>query len=77
MSGDKYFITDQHSPYFLTLTVVQLVDLLCRRDYRDILVESLNYCTKEKYITIFSWVIMSNHLHLVFHSPSEESSKGL
>ena len=77
MSGDKYFITDQHSPYFLTLTVVQWVDLFCRRDYRDILVESLNYCTKEKYITIFSWVIMSNHLHLVFHSPSEESSKGL
>ena len=30
MSGDKYFITDQHSPYFLTLTVVQWVDLLCR-----------------------------------------------
>jgi len=65
MSGDKYFITDQHNPYFLTLTVVHWIDLFSRKDYRDVIVESLNYCIKEKNIRVYSWVIMTNHVHLI------------
>ena len=65
MSGDKYIISDQHNPYFLTLTIVNWIDLFSRRDYRDIVVESLNYCIKEKFIRVYSWVIMTNHVHLI------------
>lgn len=65
MSGDKYFINDQHGIYFLTVTVVNWIGLFTRIDYRDIIVDSLNYCVKHKGLIIYAWVIMSNHLHLV------------
>ncbi|MFN3403313.1 MAG: REP-associated tyrosine transposase [Cytophagaceae bacterium] len=64
MSGDKYLITDQHVPYYVTCSVIHWIDLFTRKDYRDIIVDSLNYCIKEKNVTIYAWVIMSNHIHL-------------
>ena len=65
MSGDRYRITDQHNPYFLTCTIVHWIDLFTRKDYRDIVVQSLNYCIEQKHLIVYSWVIMSNHVHLV------------
>lgn len=64
MSGDKYLISDQHVAYFITCTVIQWIDLFTRESYREIVVDSLNYCTKEKHLTIYAWIIMSNHIHL-------------
>ncbi|WP_197060176.1 transposase [Sporocytophaga myxococcoides] len=65
MAGDRYFISDQYVPYYITCTVIKWIDLFTRRDYRDVIVDSLNHCCKEKSITIYAWVIMSNHMHLV------------
>ena len=65
MSGDRYLIADQHATYFCTFTVVHWVDVFTRRDYRDIIVDSLNYCSKEKGLVVYSWVVMPNHVHLV------------
>ena len=64
MSGSKYLISDQHSPYFITCTVIHWIDLFTREDYRNVIVDSLNYCIKNKNLTVYSWVIMSNHIHL-------------
>jgi len=76
MSGDKYFIRDQQGTYFLTCTVVHWIDLFTRRDYRDFVVESLNYCVQEKGLRVHAWVIMSNHIHLLGYCkpPFEMSS---
>lgn len=65
MSGDRYQISDQHAPYFITCTVVRWIDLFTRKDYKDIIVDSLNHCVREKSLTVYGWVIMSNHIHLV------------
>ena len=65
MSGDRYQIQDQQGVYFLTITVIHWIDVFSRKNYRDIVVESLNYCVKNKGLHIYSWVIMSNHVHLV------------
>jgi putative transposase len=65
MSGDKYIIRNQHEAYFLTLTVVQWVDLFSRKEYRDIVTDSLNYCIEHKNLELYAWVIMTNHIHLV------------
>ncbi len=65
MSGDKYFIREQHHPYFVTCTVVQWVDLFTRKEYKDIIVESLNYCIAHKGLVLYGWVLMSNHIHFV------------
>ena len=64
MSGDKYFITDQHATYFITCTIIHWIDLFTKKEYRNIIVESLNYCIDHKSLQLYSWVIMSNHLHL-------------
>jgi putative transposase len=65
MSGDKYYISAQHNPYFITCTVVDWIDLFTRREYKDVLVDSLNYCTVHKGLVLYGWVLMTNHLHIV------------
>jgi len=40
------------------------VDVFTRREYKDLIVESLKFCQKEKGLEIYAWCIMSNHLHL-------------
>lgn len=63
-----------HNPkglYFATFTVVEWLDVFTRNIYKDILLESLAYCQKEKGMEIYSWVIMTNHVHLVFRSIGE------
>lgn len=65
MSGDRYRIGDQEKPYFITLTVIDWVDVFTRKDYKFIIVDSLNYCIANKGLEVFAWVIMSNHIHLI------------
>ena len=65
MSGDRYCIAEQNATYFLTLTVVDWIDLFTRKEYCLVIVDSLNYCIKEKNMELFAWVIMSSHVHLV------------
>ena len=57
-----------HKPdglYFITFATVSWVDVFTRRDYKDIVVESLRFCQKEKGLQLYAWVIMSNHVHLI------------
>jgi REP element-mobilizing transposase RayT len=65
MSGDRYYITDQHATYFLTFTVVDWIDVFTRPDYKTIITDALNYRSENKGWEINAWVLMSNHLHLV------------
>jgi putative transposase len=61
----RYKILEQHGLNFLTLTVVDWVDVFTRKCYKDILLDSLRYCQNEKELVVYAYVIMSNHLHLI------------
>jgi putative transposase len=63
MSGDRYYITNQHESYFITCTVTEWIDLFTRPVYKQIIVDSLNYCIATKGLILNGWVIMSNHIH--------------
>lgn len=65
MSGDRYTILNQNEYYFLTFTVIDWIDIFSRLEYREIVVDSMNYCIEHKDWKIYSWVIMSNHMHIV------------
>ncbi len=65
MSRNRYQITDQQALYFLTMTVVHWIDLFTRKEYKRLMVDSLNYCVEQKGLEIYGWVLMSNHLHLM------------
>jgi REP element-mobilizing transposase RayT len=68
MSGDRYIISDQNGLYFLTFTVLDWVDVFTRKDYKIILTESMNYCVEEKGLIVYAWVIMSNHIHVIWQA---------
>ena len=54
MAGDRYRIGNQNDIYFLTITVVDWVDLFTRKEYAIIVVDSLNYCVKNKGLEIYA-----------------------
>ncbi len=63
-----YRVNDQFATYFLTPTVVDWVDVFTRSEYRDIIVKSLDFCTREKSLVVYGYVVMTNHLHLLVRS---------
>jgi putative transposase len=62
--SEKYKVRDQEKIYFITFAVIHWVDVFTRREYKDLLVESLQYCQREKGLEIYAWCLMSNHIHL-------------
>ena len=48
-----------------TTTVVDWLDIFTRPLYKHIVVESLAYCQEQKGLEIYSWVLMTNHLHMI------------
>ena len=44
------------------------VDVFTRNEYKNILVENLEYCQIHKGLEIFAWCIMTNHLHMVIRA---------
>lgn len=69
-----YKIAEQDKIYYLTLQVVEWIDLFTRKSYRDLLVENLAYCQQNKSLEIFAYVIMSNHIHLLARSNTDKLS---
>lgn len=67
-------IRDQEATYYLTFTVVYWIGIFTRDIYRKILIESLKFCQKEKGLEIFTYVIMSNHVHLIVRSRNNNLS---
>lgn len=51
--------------YFVTLTVVDWIDVFTRRYYNDYIIQNLQYCQEHKNLNIYAYVIMTNHIHLV------------
>jgi REP element-mobilizing transposase RayT len=62
--GVKHSIKGDHT-YFLTLTVVDWVDIFTRKSQCDIFVDALRYCINEKGLNTFAYCIMTNHVHLI------------
>ncbi|MBL7762206.1 MAG: transposase, partial [Chitinophagaceae bacterium] len=65
MSEGGYKIRNQAAAHFITFAVVEWIDVFTRKDYRDIVLESIKYCQAKKGLILHAWCIMSNHLHLV------------
>jgi REP element-mobilizing transposase RayT len=72
--GDSYQIKDQEGLYFLTFTVVGWVDVFSRKIYRDIIIESMRFCIQHKGLLVYSYVIMTNHIHLIVRSETGKLS---
>jgi REP element-mobilizing transposase RayT len=57
-----------HNPevvYFISFAVVEWLDVFSRIEYKNILLDSLQYCQQHKGMEIVAWCIMTNHVHLI------------
>lgn len=70
--SQKYKIFNQDYPHFVTSTVVNWIDLFTRNEYRNVLLESLNYCRKHKGLLLYAYCIMTNHVHLILGSENNK-----
>ena len=63
-----YLMDQPGETYFTTFTIVDWVDIFTRQVYRDIILDSLSYCRKEKGLKIFGYVVMTNHMHSIIRA---------
>ena len=64
----KYKFCNKEGLYFVSFATVYWIDVFIRDLYFYTLVESLDYCRKNKGMEIFGWCIMPSHVHLVFRA---------
>lgn len=67
----KYKFDDQGGVYFVSFAVVGWVDVFIRREYKDLFIDSLVYCCRNKGLVIYAYVIMSSHVHLLLARSNE------
>jgi REP element-mobilizing transposase RayT len=61
----RYRVREAYAPHFITSTVVAWLPVFTTAARCDILVESFEYCRKNKGLEIFAWVLLDNHFHAV------------
>jgi len=66
--SERYKIHNPEGIYFITLTVVDWIDLFIRPIYKQIIIDSLKYCINNKGLELYAYVIMSSHIHLIVSS---------
>ncbi|MFC2110814.1 transposase [Bacteroidota bacterium] len=64
----KYKFINPDGIYFVSFAVQEWVDVFRRNEYKEILIENLDYCQKNKVLEIFAWCIMTNHVHLIIRA---------
>jgi REP element-mobilizing transposase RayT len=69
----KYKVRNTDNAHFITITTVKWVDLFTRLEQKKNIIESLEYCQKNKGLEIYAFVIMPSHIHLMCRSTGEVS----
>jgi REP element-mobilizing transposase RayT len=65
MTATRYKIYDNDYPHFLTCSVVGWLPVFTRPAAVQIVLDSLTFLQQERRLTLFAYVIMENHLHLI------------
>ncbi len=63
--AEGYQIRNQGAIHNLTFSVEGWVDLFSRKIYKHLILESFEYCQKNKKFCIHAFVIMTNHVHTI------------
>ena len=56
----------EHHPLFFTATILEWKPLLKQEKYKEIITNSLSFLVNEKRVEVYGFVIMSNHIHLIW-----------
>lgn len=64
-----------HNPdglYFVSFAIVYWLDVFINDEYKNILLDSISFCQKEKGMEVIAWCIMNTHVHLIFRSLGDQ-----
>jgi putative transposase len=73
-NADGYKIRNQEGLHFLTFTIEGWIDVFTRQRYRDIVLENMTVCREKKGLLNGAYVIMSNHIHVIWRSRNGDLS---
>ncbi len=59
-------INYNYHPQFFTATILEWKHLLKADEFKDIIINSLQFLKKEGSVVVYSYVIMPNHIHLIW-----------
>jgi putative transposase len=69
MTRTRYRIWEKEQPHFLTCTVVGWLPVFTRSETVQIVLDSWRFLQAENRLTLYGYVILENHLHLIASSP--------
>jgi len=72
----KYKFYDKGGLYFVSFATVYWIDVFVREQYFVTMLESLDYCRKNKGLEIYCWCIMPSHVHLIIRA-KENNPEGM
>ena len=70
----KYKFKNEEGAYFISFAIVNWIDVFTRDIYFSCIVESLDFCRKNKGMEIYGYCIMPSHIHLIFRSSNNAPS---
>jgi putative transposase len=71
------YLATQVNPTFFTATILEWRMLLQPEAYKKILLESLAFLAKENRVLIFAYVIMDNHIHIIWQPVGNYSNTNI
>jgi len=69
MPRTRYKIHEKSNPHFLTCTIVAWLPVFTRRETVQIVLDSWKFLQEKERLTIYGYVILENHLHLIAAAP--------
>jgi len=69
----RYKFKNPDGVYFITFATVEWLDVFTRNEYREIIIDSLRHCQNNKGLELFSWCLMTNHIHLIARASQEQT----
>ena len=70
----KYKFGEKSGAYFISFATVNWIDVFTRDAYFCTILESLDYCRKNKGMELYGYCIMPSHVHLIFRSSLNDPS---
>ncbi|MFM2064640.1 MAG: hypothetical protein RLZZ507_4311 [Cyanobacteriota bacterium] len=64
MGRSRYHVLG-NQPHFITSTIVNWMPLFGQTELVQIIIDSLNFLQRQHRLTLYGYVIMENHLHLI------------
>jgi putative transposase len=65
MTRTRYKICEPQQPHFVTCTIVGWTPVFTRPETTDVIFESWRFLQSEKRISLYGYVILENHLHMI------------